>query len=131
MTDATHPAQDRPAPADPAAAAEVFFDGACPVCRAEIAQYRRMRGAEAVAWRDVAGDAPPEGLNRETLLARFHVRRADGGLVSGFRAFLAVWRVNPRLAPLARLLDRPPFTWAGEAAYRLFLALRPLWRRAG
>jgi predicted DCC family thiol-disulfide oxidoreductase YuxK len=123
MTDAARPTQD------PAAAAEVFFDGACPLCRAEIAQYRRMRGGDAVAWRDASGgEAPPE-IGRDAALARFHVRRADGSLVSGFRAFLAVWRVNPRLAPLARLLDRPPFTWAGEAAYRGFLLLRPLWRR--
>lgn len=114
---------------DPAAAAEVFYDGACPLCRAEIAQYRRMRGGEAIAWRDAAaGDSPPE-IGREAALARFHVRRADGTLVSGFRAFLAVWRGNPRLAPLARLLDRAPFTWAGEGAYRLFLRVRPLWRR--
>ncbi len=115
---------------DPARAAEAFFDGGCPLCRAEIAQYREMRGGETVAWRDVSAGPAPDGLTRETALARFHVRRADGGLVSGFRAFLAIWRVNPRLAPLARLLDRAPFTWAGEAAYRLFLRVRPLWRRA-
>jgi hypothetical protein len=42
----------------------------------------------------------------------------------------AGWRVNLCLAPLARLLDRAPFSWAGEAAYRLFLRVRPLWRRA-
>lgn len=115
---------------DPAAAAEVFYDGACPLCRAEIAQYRGMRGAEAIAFRDVAaGDAPPE-IGADAALARFHVRRADGSLASGFRAFLAVWRANPRLAPAARLLDRAPFTWIGEGVYRLFLRLRPLWRPA-
>lgn len=112
-----------------ATAIEVFYDGACPICRAEIAQYRRMRGAEAAQWRDVAaGDAPPE-IDAGTALARFHVRRADGQLVSGFRAFLAVWRLNPRLASLARLLDRRPFTWVGEVCYRGFLLVRPLWRR--
>ena len=121
-----------PAPTaqDPAAAAEVFYDGACPLCRAEIKQYRGMRGAEAIAFRDVAaGDAPPE-IDADAALARFHVRRADGALTSGFRAFLAVWRANPRLAPVARLLDRAPFTWIGEGVYRLFLRLRPLWRPA-
>ncbi len=119
-----------PNPDDPARAAEVFFDGACPLCRAEIATYRRMRGAEAIAWRDAAGgEAPPE-IDRAAALARFHVRRADGALVSGFRAFMAVWRANPRLAPLARLLDRRPFRWIGEGAYRAFLRVRPLWRRA-
>jgi predicted DCC family thiol-disulfide oxidoreductase YuxK len=114
---------------DPAAAAELFYDGACPLCKAEIGAYRAMEGAGRIAFRDAsAGEAPPE-LKAEAALARFHARRADGALVSGFRAFLAVWRVNPRLAPLARALDRPPFTWAGEGAYRLFLRLRPLWRR--
>jgi predicted DCC family thiol-disulfide oxidoreductase YuxK len=114
---------------DPARAAEVFYDGACPLCRAEIAAYRRMPGAERIAWRDVAaGDAPAE-IGRAAALARFHARRADGALVSGFRAFAAVWRANPRLAPLARLADRPPIVWIGEAGYRLFLRLRPLWRR--
>ena len=117
-------------PADPARAAEVFYDGTCPLCRAEIAQYRRMRGGDGIAWRDVANGAPPADLDRETALARFHARRADGALVSGFRAFLAVWRVHPRLGPVARLLDRPPFVWIGEGAYRLFLRVRPLWRRA-
>ena len=115
--------------ADPARASAVFFDGGCPMCRAEIATYQKMTGADSIDWQDVAnGPAPPE-IGREAALARFHVRRADGTLVSGFRAFLAVWRVHPRLAPLARLLDRPPFTWVGEGAYRLFLAVRPLWRR--
>jgi predicted DCC family thiol-disulfide oxidoreductase YuxK len=125
----TSPAPET-APQDPARAVEVFYDGACPLCRAEIDTYRRMDGAETVAWRDVAaGDGPPEIAN-EAALARFHARRADGALISGFRAFLAVWRANPRLAPLARLLDRAPFTWVGEAAYRGFLRIRPLWRRA-
>ncbi len=115
---------------DPAAAAEVFYDGACPLCRAEIAQYRRMNGADAICWRDVAaGEAPPE-TTPAAALARFHARRGDGRLVSGFAAFLAVWRAYPRLAPVARLMDRQPFLWLGEAAYRLFLRVRPLWRPA-
>lgn len=121
---------DAASPRDPARAAEAFYDGGCPLCRAEIAQYRRMAGGETVDWRDVSAAEPPDGLSRAAALARFHVRREDGGLVSGFRAFLAIWRANPRLAPLARFLDRAPFTWAGEAAYRLFLRVRPLWRRA-
>ncbi|MGF1659966.1 MAG: DUF393 domain-containing protein [Rubrimonas sp.] len=117
--------------ADPARAVEAFYDGGCPLCRAEIATYRAMPGGETIAWRDASNGAAPPEIGAQAALARFHVRRADGGIASGFRAFLAIWRANPRLAPLARLLDRAPFTWAGEAAYRLFLAIRPLWRRPG
>lgn len=117
------------APPDAAAAAEVFYDGACPLCRREIAAYRGMAGMEAVAWRDLtaAGAAPPD-LDREAALARFHVRRADGTLVSGARAFLAVWRRSPRLAPLARALDRRPFVALLDVGYAGFLRLRRLWR---
>jgi predicted DCC family thiol-disulfide oxidoreductase YuxK len=112
---------------DPKAAVEVFFDGACPVCRREIAAYRDMRGMEAIIWRDVAVE-PVAGLDRKAALARFHVRCADGEITSGAAAFLAVWRATPRLAPLARLLDRPPFRGLLEIGYRGFLRIRPLWR---
>ena len=124
MSDAT----TRP---DPAAAQEVFFDGACPLCRREIAVYRKMDGLETVAWRDVSepGFAEAE-LDREAALRRFHVRRADGAVVSGARAFLAVWRRSRRLAWLARALDRRPFVDVLELGYRGFLAVRPLWRRS-
>jgi predicted DCC family thiol-disulfide oxidoreductase YuxK len=115
---------------DPRAATQVFFDGGCPICRREIAAYRRMAGMETIDWRDVSRETVPD-LDREAALARFHARRADGTLVSGAEAFLAVWRRSPRLAPLARLLDRTPFRQGLEGAYRLFLRLRPLWRRAG
>ncbi|MFO7853791.1 MAG: DUF393 domain-containing protein [Paracoccaceae bacterium] len=127
MTDAS--AETRPA--DPAAATEVFYDGACPLCRREISTYRRLEGMDRVQWRDVSdADFDVPDLDRDAALARFHARRADGALVSGAAAFLAVWRRNPRLAPLARLLDRTPLRQGLEFAYRVFLRVRPLWRRA-
>ena len=111
-------------------ACEAFYDGACPLCRREVATYRRMRGMEDVTWTDVSEDgALPEGLDRGRALARFHVRLEDGRIVDGARAFLAVWKRNPRLAPLARALDRQPFLAVLEAGYRAFLRVRPLWRR--
>lgn len=118
--------------ADPKAATTVFFDGACPVCRREIETYRRMTGADAMEWVDVATvpeEALPDGKDRAALLARFTVRRADGQLADGAAGFLSVWRALPRTAAIARVLDRPPFTWVAERAYRGFLVLRRLWRR--
>ncbi len=116
--------------ADPRRAAAVFYDGACPICRREIAFYQSV-ASDDVAWRDVAsaGAEEVDGLSRETLLKRFHARRADGRLVSGFPAFMAVWRAIPRLAWLGRLLDRQPFHWLGDRAYAAFLWVRPLWRK--
>ena len=114
---------------DPKRAVEVYYDGACPVCSREISFYQKRMTEGDVAWRDVAADtAPAPDLTRDAALARFHIRQSDGALVSGARAFLALWRNDRRLAPLARLLDRRPFIWALELGYTAFLRLRPLWR---
>ncbi|MCY4745515.1 DUF393 domain-containing protein [Pelomonas sp. UHG3] len=111
----------------------VYFDGACPVCRREIALYQRQPGADALCWVDAAA-CPPEalgrGLDRPAALARLHVRAADGRLVSGAAAFIAMWAALPRTARLARLLNRPWLVRLLDAAYTGFLKLRRLWRPA-
>ena len=51
----------------------VYYDGACPLCRREIGFYRDCRGAEAVAWVDIAGsaEAPAPDLPRAAALAQW------------------------------------------------------------
>lgn len=134
---ATEPREDgsRAAVRDDAAAAAVYYDGGCPVCAREIGTYRAMAGAEAVEWVDVDDRANagrlPDGLDRDTLVNRFTVRRRDGRLADGAAGFFAMWRGLPRMRRVALALDRPPFRQVAEGAYRLFLAVRPLWRRPG
>ena len=61
------------APEPAAAALTVFYDGACPLCRREIAFYRRRRGAARIRWLDISrapeGEVAP-GLSRCAALAR-------------------------------------------------------------
>lgn len=104
----------------------VYFDGACPLCAREIALYRGCRGAERIAFVDVAvGEPLGTGLDRATALARFHVRDADGRLVSGAAAFARLWAQLPAWRPLALVLRLPGALWVAERAYRAFLPLRP------
>lgn len=126
-----------PQPSAPTAAPTVYFDGACPVCRREMALYQRQPGADQVCWVDVTQCAPEAlqpaqgpALDRQAALARLHVRRADGQLVSGAAAFLVMWAALPRTAGLARALDQPWIVPLLDLAYRAFLRLRRLWRRA-
>lgn len=115
------------------ASATVYFDGACPVCSREIEMYRRQAGADAVQWVDVArceARVLGTGLTRAAAMARLHVRRADGSLVSGARAFTELWRALPRWAWAGRLLGGGPGLWLLEAGYRVFLVVRRSWRRA-
>lgn len=112
----------------------VYYDGACPVCSREIAVYRRQSGADACGWVDVS-QAPAEALGPDLTpnraLERLHVRRADGRLVHGAAAFALMWQALPSTRWLGRIAGIPPVTWMLEAAYRLFLRLRPMWRPAG
>ncbi|AWB22130.1 DUF393 domain-containing protein [Methylobacterium currus] len=112
----------------------VYYDGACPLCRTEIGHYRRCAGAERVRFVDLAtmddDAALGSGLDRAAAQARFHVREADGRLVSGAAAFARLWRRLPAWRWLGRLVElrvfgRRPVLALSEAAYRLFLPLRP------
>jgi predicted DCC family thiol-disulfide oxidoreductase YuxK len=112
---------------------QVYFDGGCPVCSREIAFYRAQVKGEGFDWIDAASASDAslgEDLPRSAALARMHVRLADGRLVSGAAAFAALWRGVPGLSWLGRLLQIPPIGACAEIAYRVFLKVRPMWRRA-
>jgi predicted DCC family thiol-disulfide oxidoreductase YuxK len=112
---------------DACSATTIYFDGSCPLCRAEIGHYRAQKGAEALAFVDVSNADVALGgdLDRSRAMARFHVREENGQLVSGVAAFVAVWRRLPRLQWAARLAGLPGVMPVLELAYRGFFLLRP------
>jgi predicted DCC family thiol-disulfide oxidoreductase YuxK len=126
----TTPARD-PDNGAPAPPLTVLYDGACPLCRREIGLYRDLRADTPLCFADVsdASQPLPSGTTREQLMARFHVRGADGRLLSGAAAFLALWAVLPGWRWLARAGRLPGAAWAMERAYRLFLRWRPMLQR--
>ncbi len=109
----------------------VYYDGACPICSREVAQYRRARGAAALRFVDASAceaAALGDGLSREQALAAMHVRRADGSLVRGVRAFGEIWAALPAFRLLSRLLRLPGAAVLADLGYAGFLRLRRLWR---
>jgi predicted DCC family thiol-disulfide oxidoreductase YuxK len=109
----------------------VLYDGACPLCRREIAVYRGLRPNTPLCFADVSDPAlqPPAGRTRAQLLARFHVRTGDGRLLSGAQAFLALWAALPGWRWLAFAGRLPGAAWALERVYRAFLHARPTLQR--
>jgi len=110
----------------------VYFDGSCPLCRAEVGYYRRKDRAGALCFRDVseAGAIPPEGITRQRAMERFHVRARDGRLLSGAAAFVEVWARLPGWRWAARAASLPGALTGLELGYRLFLRVRPLISRS-
>jgi predicted DCC family thiol-disulfide oxidoreductase YuxK len=108
----------------------VWHDGACPLCRREIALMRRLDRRGRIEFVDVsaagAGVACP--IDRAELLARFHAME-DGRLLSGAAAFGAIWRAIPLLRPIGLLARRPLVARWLERAYRRFLRVRPRLQR--
>ena len=110
----------------------IYYDGDCPLCRAEIAYYERKDSSGALNLVNVADpdSALPAGADRTQALARFHVTTEDEKVVSGAAAFVEVWRRIPGWRWLAHLARVPGVTLVMEGAYKLFLPLRPLIVRA-
>ena len=105
----------------------VYFDGSCPLCRAEIGYYRRKDQDRALCFIDISETSavPPEGITQERAMKRFHVRASDGRVLSGAAAFVEVWTRLPRWRWAARLAGLPGVTPLLEVGYRLFLPIRP------
>lgn len=112
----------------------VYFDGSCRLCQAEIGYYRGLDQAGAICFVDVseAGAATPEGVTQQGAMARFHVRAADGRILSGAAAFVEVWTRLPKWRWAARVASLPGVLQVLELGYRAFLPVRPyLSRLAG
>ena len=102
----------------------VWHDGGCPLCRREIALMRRLDRRGAIEFVDATGgEACP--LDRAELLARFHARE-DGRMLVGAAAFAAMWRAIPVLRPLGLAARNRAVLASLEAAYRIFLRVRPV-----
>ena len=109
----------------------VYYDGSCPLCTFEINHYASQQGSEHLSFVDVSrpGTSIGPDLPVQDAMARFHVRQRDGRLISGARAFTAIWQQLPRWRWAARLANLPGVMMALEIAYKLFLPARPLLSR--
>ena len=90
----------------------VYYDGACPRCVRDRAQYERLAGeaGEDTCWVDITGrDAELRtlGIDPDTALRELHVRDDAGRVRRELDAYILLMARVPRLRPLAWLIGLP------------------------
>lgn len=105
---------------------EVFFDGACPLCRREIEWLRRKDSTNQICFTDIADpdfDPHSTGKSFQQLMARIHGRLPNGEVIEGVEVirqlYLAVG--YRKLVAISRL---PLIRNLLELGYRIFAPIR-------
>lgn len=90
----------------------VFYDGACPRCRADRRRYERLAGSarRSVHWFDITDQERAlleKGIAPEDALQELHVEDAGGRIHRELNAYILLMSRVPLLRPLAWLIGLP------------------------
>ena len=111
----------------------VYYNSACPVCKAGIESQQGKETSCEIQWNDVhARNALTEEINAELEIVRerLHVVDERGELQIGFDAFLTIWRNSPSEKWKAQMLGMPVIRQFGRLAYNVFAAFLYRWNKA-
>jgi len=111
----------------------VYYNSACPVCKAGIESQMGKMQECSVEWKDVHSDSTlVNNLDSklEFVRERLHVVNADGNIHVGFDAFLEIWRNSPKEHWKANFFGLPIIRQIATVSYNLFAAALYKWNRA-
>ena len=117
-------------------ARRVYYNSACPVCRAGVDNQRdRMRGVDTgrdIEWCDIvknpeALDGP--GIGIDEVRRKLHVEDEQGRLHIGTDAFSALWLETPGRRWLGRMMTLPGLSQLSRWAYDRFADALYAWNR--
>jgi uncharacterized protein (TIGR01777 family) len=91
---------------------EVYFNGDCPVCRAEMTHYASLCANSQPEFRFIDSMQRPNelvscGLRREHLERRVYLRDAGGRILSGMPALVHLWSTMPEYRWLSKVFALP------------------------
>lgn len=111
---------------------QIFYDGSCRVCSAEMANYRTKSTENRLVFTDISAEgfsAESYGKTQQEFMAQLHVSDAEGNFSTGVDAFLLIWQVYPS-GSLYRLLSAfvglPGINLFSRLGYRTFARFRHL-----
>ncbi len=101
----------------------LYYDGACPLCSAEISKLEKHTRDELII-RDIHELANDEDApDKELLLSRLHLKTAEGEWITGLQANIRAWHHTP-FRNLWRMLDWPLISPVSHWFYELWLRKR-------
>lgn len=110
----------------------VYYNSACPVCKAGInSQKGKSLGCE-IDWNDVhRNNELVDQIDRSlpTVRKYLHLTDQHGQLKVGMEAFLVLWKNSPREQWLYRFFSLPVVRQLSQAAYFVFANLLYGWNR--
>jgi predicted DCC family thiol-disulfide oxidoreductase YuxK len=112
---------------------KVYYNSACPVCKAGIASQMQKGASCEIQWADVHKNnelASEVHGELEFVRERLHVVDENEKLHVGFDAFVAIWRNSPTERWKARILGLPLIKQLCSVAYNLFAAALYKWNRS-
>jgi predicted DCC family thiol-disulfide oxidoreductase YuxK len=112
---------------------KVFYNSACPVCKAGIEGQMDKESSCPIQWNDVHQDnqlVSEVDAELEFVRERLHVIDETGKLQVGFNAFLAIWHNSPKETWKAKILGLPVIKQICQVLYNLFAAALYKWNRS-
>ena len=112
---------------------KVYYNSACPVCKAGIEAQMEKGASCEIQWADVHADNQVVAQVRadlEFVRERLHVVDEQGTLRVGFDAILAIWRNSPTERWKARVSGLPVIKQLCGLGYNLFAAVLYGWNRS-
>ena len=106
----------------------MYYDGECHLCSREVDHYRKVDRTKQLAFVDISSpdfDAVAVGLDPQAVVGSLHVRTAEGQVVDGVDAFIAIWKSLPQYNWLARIVEKQPVHRLAEFGYAIFARVRP------
>jgi predicted DCC family thiol-disulfide oxidoreductase YuxK len=112
---------------------KVYYNSACPVCKAGIESQMKKGSACEIQWNDVHKDndlVAEIGSELEFVRERLHVIDEEGNVEVGFDAFLAIWRNSPSETWKSKILGLAGIKHLCRIAYNVFAAALYRWNRS-
>lgn len=107
---------------------EVFYDGACPLCRREIEWIRKRDRRGQLVFTDISRpdfDPVSTGRTYDQLMARIHGRYPNGQVIEGVEVFRQLYSAIG-FRKLVSFTRMPIVRQALSLSYRVFAPLRTM-----